>query len=100
MAAIRLVTDTFLWPLTVGSALFWNCRIFSTPSCSSAQRGTQKIFFYPTGQNAYDAMVVAIDIGRFTGIGRLQMQSFYTGHFFSFFADFNAIASNFGLSSD
>jgi hypothetical protein len=92
MAAIRLVTLTFGLFFTTGSALSWNCRIAFTPSWSSAQRGIQKIFFYPSGQNADHAPMVTVDILRFARVVRFLMKPFDNRHLFGFFADLDTIS--------
>ena len=50
---------TFDWLLTTGSALLWNFRSVSTPSCGSAQRGIQNSFFYLSGQYPDDPLEAA-----------------------------------------
>ena len=52
----------------------------------------QKIFFNPPGQNSDYAVMMAIDIGRFTGVVRFLMQPFDARHLLGLLADFDAIA--------
>jgi len=92
MAAIRLVTLTFGLSFTTGSALAWNRRTVSTPSCSSAQRGIQNSFFYPTGQDPDHTPMVTVDIRRFAGVFRFLMKPFDNRHLFGFFADFDTVS--------
>ena len=92
MAAINVVTLTLDRPLTIGSILPWNFRSVSTPSCSSAQRGIQNIFFYPSAQDSDHSVMVTINIRGFAGVVRFLMELFDAWHLFGFFADFDAVS--------
>ena len=80
-------------PFTTGSGLFCNFLSLSTPSWSSAQRGTQKIFFNPSGQNPDGTEMMSVDIRGFTGVTRFLMQLFYPRHLFCLLGYLDSISN-------